>query len=90
MTEKPDSKQLLLRLVEKTIKEIYRLNLSILENATELIITTRTIFTMNNVLTLKGALPLRFEGRDFSDVLRHLYFVNYYNQLADCDIYHVG
>lgn len=78
MVEHPDRKQLL-NLVERLVKQIFQLNSSIQQNESRLAIFTRLVFLMKDILTLEEFLPVSFDRRNFSDIRRHLHFVDYYN-----------
>lgn len=73
--------QLLVNLIDRIAEQIIRLNSSILENESRLAITAQTIFLVKDILLLEKTLPI-----DFSDIRRHLHFVDYYNEKGDYDM----
>lgn len=77
MVEHPDRKQLR-NLVERLVKQIFQLNSSIQENESRIVIFTRLVFLMKDVLTLEDILAVSFNRRNFFDIRRHLHFVHYY------------
>jgi len=72
--------------IERINKQILQLNSSILDNEPRLVIATQTIFLLKDVLMLGEVLPFSFEGRTFSDMRRHLHFVDYYNERGDYEM----
>lgn len=85
MVEYPDRKQLL-NLVEGLVKQIFQLNSSIQQNETRLAIFTRLVFLMKDVLTLEEILPASFDRKNFSDIRRHLHFVDYYSERGEYEM----
>ena len=80
LTNKQLDGQLLQSVAERIDKQILHLNSSILENESRLVIATQAMFLLKDVLMLEEVMPFSFEERTFSDMRRHLHFVDYYNQ----------
>ena len=83
LTDKQLDGQLLLSVAERIDKQILHLNSSILENQSKLVIATQTMFLLKDVLMLEEVMPFSSEERTFSDMRRHLQFVDYYNERED-------